>query len=93
MIQHIPAWTWGLIGAIGAPLIGFLWQSLLSDEKTEAWGVRIGAFCRIFLFQELGASAGNELVNRFKGTVAKLSSGVIKGLEQPQPIQESKQSE
>ena len=69
-----------LIGAVGVPLLLFLWQALLSRERVVVWGERVGVFCRVFLFQKIGAAEGSRLAARLVTTVADFVEGLYHGL-------------
>ena len=72
---------YGLVGAVGVPLILFLWQLLLKREKVVRWGIRSGTFCRRFLSQRMGVSGGGRLIERLITTVADFTEGLYRGLK------------
>lgn len=76
----MPEWGWSLVGAIGAPLIIFIWQALLKRESTENFGRRIGRLVTIFLRQKLGITGGNTVRDRFQSTVEDFTNGLKQGL-------------
>jgi len=76
----MPDWCWALIGAVGAPLIGFLWQGLLSRSRTERWGRIAGRCIARLLRQRLGVAGGASVRDRFRSTVADLWKGMEAGL-------------
>jgi len=71
---------YGLMGAVGMPLILFMWQLFLKREAVMRWGERAGAFCRTFLFQRVGASGGGKLSERFISTIGDFIEGLYLGL-------------
>ena len=77
----MPEWGWALLGAVGAPLIGFLWQALITRESTERWGRLTGRFVSCFLRQKLGVKGGDSLRDRFKSTVEDFLRGLEAGLD------------
>jgi len=72
---------YGLAGAVGVPLVLFLWQMLLKRESVRRWGVRAGALCSRFLRQKLGVRGGNSLTARIKSTVGDFVEGLYQGME------------
>jgi len=78
----MPEWGWALVGAVGAPLIGFIWQALLKREDTERWGKLIGSFVTRFLRQKLGVKGGDSVRDRFKSTAEDFMRGLESGLEE-----------
>jgi len=76
----MPEWSWVLIGAVGAPLIGFVWQAFLTRESTERWGRLAGAVIAKFLRQRLGVTGGDSIRDRFRSTVADFWRGMETGL-------------
>jgi hypothetical protein len=78
----MPEWGWALVGAVGAPLIGFFWQALLKRENTERWGRLIGSFISRFLHQKLGVKGGDSVRDRFKSTAEDFMRGLKSGLDE-----------
>ena len=74
-------WGWTLIGAVGAPLIAFLWQAFLKRETTEQWGTRAGKVITRFLRQRLGVKGGDSVRDRFQSTVEDFLRGLEQGLK------------
>jgi len=77
----MPEWGWALIGAVGAPLLGFLWQGFLRRETTERWGLLTGRFIAAFLRQKLGVAGGDSIRDRFRSTAADFWRGMEAGLD------------
>ena len=71
----------GLIGAVGVPLILYLWQLLLSRKSTRRWGFRIGRFLTLFCRQKIGVKGWEKLEDRLKSTVGDFVEGVYEGLD------------
>ena len=71
---------YGLIGAVGMPLVLFLWQLILKREAVMCWGMRAGAFCRKFLFQRVGVNGGEKLTERLISTVGVFIEGLYLGM-------------
>ncbi len=77
----MPEWGWAAIGAVGAPLIGFFWQSFLKRETTERFGKLIGRFVTNTLKQKFGVEGGDSVKDRFKSTIADFVRGLESGLD------------
>jgi hypothetical protein len=74
-------WIWSLIGAVGAPLVVFVWQSFLKRETTEAWGRRVGVLISTILRQRFGVKGGESIRDRFASTVEDFVKGLLDGLK------------
>ncbi len=74
-------WVVSLIGAIGTPLILFIWQCFLKRELTEDWGRRIGRVLTIFFRQRLGVTSGNSVAEKFQSTAEDFINGLRQGLK------------
>lgn len=72
----------GLIGAVGIPLILFVWQALLKRERVKKWGYRIGRFLSKVLGQKLGAAGSEKVEGRIKSTISDFIDGVYEGLDE-----------
>lgn len=74
----------GLAGAVGVPLLLFLWQALLTRERTILWGRRCGALLSRFLGQRLGLRSGGTLAERLRSTAEDFTAGLREGLTEGQ---------
>lgn len=75
----------GAVGAVGVPLLFFLWSLFLKREKVVGWGKTIGTLCRTFLFQKLGNESGGKVSGRLSTTIDDLTFGVRWGLTNEEP--------
>lgn len=80
----MPTWAFALIGAAGAPLVGFLFTSFLPREKTVAFGKKMRSFCQSFLGQKIGKAAGGALVGRFSSTLHDFTTGFMDDPDTPE---------
>ena len=71
----------GLIGAVAAPLVLYLWQLLLPRQSTKRWGFRLGRLLTLFGRQKVGVKGWESLEDRLKSTVSDFIEGVYEGLD------------
>ncbi len=71
----------GLIGAVGVPLVLYLWQLLIPRKNTKGWGYRLGRFLTLFGRQKVGVKGWERLEDRLKSTVGDFVEGVYEGLD------------
>lgn len=75
----------GLIGAVGVPLIIFLWQTFLKRETVQQWGIRIGRFFSRILGQKIGIQGSRKIRDRILSTVEDLIQGIYTGMDEEYP--------
>lgn len=71
----------GLAGAVGIPLLLYVWGLLLPRESTFRWGRTVGSFMSRFGRQRIGVKGWEKFEDRFQSTVADFAQGVCEGLD------------
>lgn len=78
----MPDWLWSLLGGLGVPLLLFLWQAILTRDRTEEWGRKCGLLIKVVFRQRLGVAGSLSMRDRFISTVEDFVRGLRLGLEQ-----------
>ncbi len=75
----------GIGGAVGVPLIGFVFMSFLPREKTAAFGVKCRKLCEGLLKQKMGVSLGDATAGRIATTLSDFATGFMQDPDDPTP--------
>ena len=70
----------GLIGAVGVPLLLYLWGMFLKRERVKKWGRRIGRFLSKFTNQKLGVIGGEQVQDKLASTLDDFTTGIREGM-------------
>lgn len=71
----------GLIGAVGVPLLLYLFGLLLSRDRTYGLGYKAGRFLTLIGQKKLGQRSWDQLENRVQATVGDFVDGIYAGME------------
>jgi hypothetical protein len=71
------------IGAVGVPLIGFIWTMFLKRESTMKVGRALGSLVSVFLGQRLGRPVADAVDGRLATTAQDFIDGFKEGLTDP----------
>lgn len=69
-------WFVALSGAVGVPLIIYLWNLLLPRTKVYDFGYKMMSALMAFSFEKVGESSGRKLIISIENTLTDLTSGM-----------------